>query len=420
MDADDIAALARAAGVSAAELRAALERSSGPVPTLIDFVDAIDADLNRPLAHRYPQGRRYLLDGIDAPGAAPGVPGLGSRPCTQFTLRVVQDHVAAVRRVVAGRRAAAPGPRVVTDPRGHGAGAEEQCVRAARIISRALVEAGWFVRDPLADLRNPRRRGPARDTALTDYELRDWARILLMTSDDLELDALLWCLLRVSALRPGTLLTVPLAALKVERPAVTSVVKGGILLESPVHRPLLELTLRVMSQRSPAEHASTLMTSLRGLPVTDRRYDTWSVHLKRHAPWATGHEIGPKFLRATAARAVTDAVGGNSLAGALFLGHVPHGDLGTIATYLHTHHTDDWTLKSGLVARVFGPLDQWPRLVEAEVLGRVLPGLRPAPILGRPAGREGDGVSPIWTGRPRAEGHSHPRCDAPRRHWRNA
>jgi hypothetical protein len=421
MDADDLAALARAAGVSPVELRDALERGSGPVPTLTDFVHTIDADLNRPLAHRYPQGRRYLLEGIAGHGATPAVHGLGSRPCTQFTLRVVQDHIAAVRRVVAARKAASAGPHVITDPRGHGAGAEEQCVRAARIISLALVEAGWFARDPLAQLHTPRRRGPARDTALTDHELRDWARILLMTSDDPELDALLWCLLRVTALRPRLLLEVPLAALKVDRPGLTGLLKGGGLIECPVHRPLLEAVLRVMSSRSAPADVASLMTTTRGHPVTRRRYNTWSVHLKQHAPWASGHEIGPRFLRATAARAVTAAGGANSVAGALYLGHEPHGDLGTIAAYLHTPHIDDWSLKSELAARVFGPLDRWPILVEAEELGLVLPRLRPPSVQGQPAlGERAGRPRPDRAGDPAAVSHPHSRCAAPRRHWRSA
>jgi integrase len=191
-------------------------------------------------------------------------------------------------------------------------------------------------------------------------------------SDDPVLDALLWVIARVAALRLVEALGLSEAGTKPQRPSVTVAGKGSQIREMPVHFPVLQLALELSAQR-PGRHLNRLFRTRRGHPVAVGRVEDWSTHLHQECSWAAGHEARLHVLRHTTAQAIEARGGARSDGAALYLGHKLQVSLGTIATYLGLTEHKLWTLRTALAVNTFGPLEDWPRLPENDVLAEVLP-----------------------------------------------
>ncbi len=364
--------LARLQGLTPPDLHRAAELLALGTATLADVL----ADLER--AHAgpaisYPEAYRYLRNGRPGVGAAPAVSGFDERPYTDLTKPAVASGARGIQVIVAEGRRLDGRERAVADARAQGAAAAEHYIRTARAISRALVEAGWFATDPLAGLSPPRRPGGGREKSLTDQELCDYLTAVLTASSDPLRDALAWCLIRVGALRQIEARGVAVNTLSPDRPSVLVVGKRGRPREMPVARPLVEAILACSAERpgDPRRHA---LRGPRGGPLSGGRFDAWSDSLHAQIPWSRGHDIGVHALRHSTAREVARRCGENSVPAALFLGHRPEHDLATIAVYLHSDYSDEWSLRRLIAERTFGPLTAWPDLPENEVLRLFLPG----------------------------------------------
>jgi site-specific recombinase XerC len=340
-------------------------------PTLAAALVEIEKATGTTIADAYPQGRRYLLEGLVGPADTDPVIGFGDRSYFELVTANVQPQVDRLRAVVAAQlsarsRSDSQSP-VSADPRVHGHGAAEQYVMAARKVGQALVQAGRLAADPLVELAAPRRPGPTRDTAFSDDEAHAYCGIILRRSTDPERDALIWMMFRTAAPRESEVIGADVAAVKPERPSITLVGKRSKYREIPVSAPLLRATLALRATR-PARNPDALYVTADGRRISVKVFASWSRWLHEEAPWAAGHNIRVQYLRATTARLVDERGGAHSLGAALFLGHEVGNELGTIAHYLHSPHRQPWPLRRVIAETAFGPLDRWPDLPENDLL----------------------------------------------------
>lgn len=336
--------------------------------TLREVLADIEKHTGRPCAFRYPQGLRYLVDGYPAVDGRPGASGFGDRPFTELREAAVVAHVDDVRAFVAHRITHSGRDLAQPDPCGHGYGAAEQTVRAARWVSHTLVTEGWLRFDPLLDLSTPPRAGATRDQALTDQELRDFCSAVLRRSADKTLAALIWTTLRVSAIRRGEVLGLHVGAVQLAPCYFTVLGKRHRNRRVPMHRPVLEAALVRSNRVAQTDDASTPLWATPRGAASRTTFTRWSEHLKNTEAWARGHEIGPHMLRHTAARAVGNRYGHNSDVAALYLGERLETTMGAVAAYLHSPYVDDLSLRRAVTEEMFGPLDGWPRLPESPIL----------------------------------------------------
>jgi integrase len=373
-------AFLRSLGLTPAEVRGLADLLERGLPSLREALRQLVAAGHQPAAQAYPQGRRRVLDGDPElcgdrePGD--GLTAYGDLPYTDLTLPRVRKDVALLHRLVGEREVAEARrrgrPCDADAARLHGHGAAEQYVRAARAMDRALVTGGLRGSPQLSDLSDPDRPGPSREQALEDAELREYLQTVLWFSDDPVLDALLWIVARVAALRLDELIGLSDTGCKPVRPSVTIAGKGSTAREAPVHSPVLELAEQLSAAR-PGRGLNRLFRTRRGRSVAVGRFEDWSTWLHRECSWAAGHEIRLHTLRHTTAQAVEAYGGAHSDGAALYLGHKLETSLGTIATYLGLTEAKRWTLRRRLTINTFGPLEDWPRLPENDVLAEVLP-----------------------------------------------
>ncbi|MGY1608467.1 tyrosine-type recombinase/integrase [Geodermatophilus sp. SYSU D00700] len=378
--------LATSLGLTPEDLRQLAVLREAGLPTLRQALHQLEDRGFAPAAARYPDGRRRVLDGDAGLGGGTALTAYGDLPYTELTQARLEKDTAILHRLVGDHevaRAAARGrPLAVGDPRLAGHGAAEQYVRAARAIDRDLVRGNFRSGPQLDRLRAPDRPGPGREKALEDDELRQYLHVVLTASRDPELDALLWVVARVAALRLTELLVLSRTGTKLARPSVTVAGKGSRAREMPVHTPVLRAVLALSDARPggqrPSGHRSggerpgrsgdALFRTVAGVPVTTGRFEDWSARLHRACEWARGHEIRVHALRHSTAVAVAARGGAHSDGAALYLGHAPGTHLGTVAHYLGLDTPHLWLIRTTLAARTFGPLDRWPDLPENDVL----------------------------------------------------
>lgn len=347
--------------------RLALELDGDGPRSLREVLDDIETQTGRRPAAQYPQGLRYLVDGFPALDGRPGSPGFGDRPFTELREAAVQAHVDRVREFV-GYRITHSGRELADPDEGaHGYGAAEQTVRAARWVSHTLVKEGWLTADPLLDLPTPHRVGATRDQGLTDEELCDFCSAVLRRSRDMELTALVWPMVRVSAIRRKEALGLHCGKVQLEPGYFTVLGKGHRNRHVPMHRPVLAAALaRARRWVDSDDPGAPLWPTPRG-SFSRGSFTGWSSHLKDAESWARGHEIGPHMMRHTTARVINERYPHSDVA-ALYLGEKLETSLSTVAAYIHSPYVDDLALRRVVAEEVFGPLDSWPRLPESPVL----------------------------------------------------
>lgn len=367
--------LSRSLGLTPDDLAQLAQMSRHGVPTLRAALDQLQERGFALSALTYPQGLPRILDGDPELGDGTALTAYGDLPYTELTLPRVRKDAATVHRLVGERevaRAAARGrPLAAADPKLYGHGAAEQYVLAARAIDRDLVEGTFRTGPQLSRLRVPSRPGPGRDKALEDGELRDYLRLVLWSSRDPELDALLWVIDRVAALRLDELVRLTVTGTTPTRPSVSVSGKGAKRREMPVHAPVLRQALALSAAR-PGRGGDRLFRTRTGAPVTARRFEDWSSLLHDRLDWAKGFEVRLHPLRHTTGLAVAARGGAHSDGEALYLGHSPDARLGTVAKYLGLSVPRLWDIRRSLAENTFGPLDGWPDLPENDVLADFL------------------------------------------------
>lgn len=368
-------AFADTLGASPDQLRHAADLREDGLPTLREVITRTEADGARTIAGSYPQGRRRVMDGDPNLGDGHALTAYGDLPYTALTLLSTEADVATVHELVGAaqvQRAADRGhPWAADEPRLHGHSAAEQYVAALRAIDRSLVRAGYIGAPRLSELKAPHRPGPSREPSLEPQELRDYARAVLWSSNDPVLDALLWVVARVCALRLTELCTLTLTGTKVERMAITVEGKGRKPREMPVPRPILLLVLRLSAER-PGQSSNRLFRTRTGRPVTAGHFEEWSTRVHADCDWARGHPLRMHTLRHTTAQDVETRSGAHSDGTALYLGHNLKSSLGTVAGYLGLRDSRVWTLRCAIAERTFGPLTEWPALPENVILADFL------------------------------------------------
>ena len=379
MDLDRLVAaadLARSWQLTPDDLRRIADIRQHGLPTLRQALEELVRSGQRPAAQRYPQGRLRILNGDPELGSGTELTAYGDLPCSELTLRRLERDVEVLHGLVGqqevDRAADRHRPFAADDPKLHGHGAAEQYVRAARAIDRALVDGGWRARPMLEDLADPERPGPSREQALEDEELCEYLQVVLWSSDDPVLDAVMWVIDRVTAARLHELIGLSEVGAKPSRPSVTIAGKGSRTREMPVHAPVLRLGLELSAQR-PGRNLNRLFRTRAGRAVTVKHVEDWSEQLHRGCRWAAGHDMRLHVLRHTTAQDVEVRGGAHADGAALYLGHELKVSLGTIGTYLGLSERKLWALRKALTVNTFGPLEDWPQLPENDVLAEVLP-----------------------------------------------
>lgn len=346
-------------------------RLSSRALTLREILEALPG--SQRIRHSYPQGYRAFLDGRPASGTVAALEGFGDRRISALTLGAVragmqqyQDLVRSDMHAPGRKEMAGRGPR-------DGAGAAEQYCRAARGIDRLVFEHQLTNGLRLTALSPPQRPEPARSKALDDDELRAVAKVVLTTSEDPALDVLVWMFLRTLALRPAELCHLTFASVNLSRGAMTIVGKGGTVREMPAHLPVLRAAWQLMSERNPGGSGPFFRTADGRTIVTGRHFDTWATHIHAQLEWTGGLRIGVYPLRHTAGHLIDELTSSETLVG-LWLGH-KHPDRSRASTvYSHDDNPQaNWRDRRLLGAFLWGPLDQWPLLLEWDLLVPYLP-----------------------------------------------
>lgn len=359
--------LARSMGLTPRHLELAALQLADEQPTLREVLDRIGRPALDEIRRSYPQGLRRALLGEGA------VPGFAEQSLARFTALEARSRARALRAQAAVRvveDAARRGAPAAGGDRKAGYSAEESYIRALRAVGRLLVSAGYLAVNPMLEVPLPRRPGPSRSPDLTDGELRDYLRSVLLAGADPALDAACWLVLRLAAARMSEVLALRPVDVSPGRPSLVLDGKGNRLREMPVARPVLDL-LEHLDRARPEDPSGALLRTRRGAPVSVRRFELWSRALHAEHAWAQGHAIRDHALRHTTARALERATGADSMDVTLFLGHAPQRRHGVTGVYIAPDASTAWERRCAGALTLFGPLDRWPDLPENDVLAMV-------------------------------------------------
>lgn len=358
----------RASGYTPALLRAAALELEEEGLTLNEVLERIGLQQLDRIENNYKAGLHRVLTGDQ------DVEGFGREPLSAFTLAEARARAGRLQERLGARLVetrAAKGHVPAGGDRHAGAGAVEAYVRALKAVGKVLVEHDYRSHNPMEYLSAPPRAQSARDLALTDSEVCDYLRAVILGSTDPLLDAVLWLTFRLTAARFREVLALRAVDLHPARRSVTLDGKGKKRREMPLPEPVYAL-LGDLDRRRPGScgAARALLRDLDGRAAGKRRIEGWSKRLHREYQWARGSNLRVHTLRHTTARQVEAAVGLNSLDTVLFMGH-DRSRLGVTGTYVWSDAGDPLPRRERTFEAAFGPRSRWPELPENDVLASV-------------------------------------------------
>ena len=309
---------ARALGIDLDDLVAAATGDTRPI-TVAAWVDEIAPTFGSSTARTYRPYWRLL------------VATFGHRALAQLTtmdLAAVVD--AAAERAQAHR------------PDSTGRASRESCIAALRALYARAVDAGHLTTNPAAALRKPRRTN-SRRRALDDRELTDLADAIRATRRDPDLDLLLIRFHLETGARVQGALNLRRRDIDPARSTVWLREKHDTTREQPASPSLVALLLAHNSDRGGVRANDSVFRTMRGEPITSRRYDRLFARARDHLGWDDRTPVSAHVLRHTAVTRV-GRIAGYPVAQA-FAGHAPPTVTGR---YLHATLADVATAVAAL------------------------------------------------------------------------
>lgn len=364
--------LAMVAGIHPQELHRLADEISHPDRTLAEDVAYIE-NLGIPVARRYPQGRRRILEGDDGYHLVRALPAFGARSRYEFTVPAVQAAAEQVQHLVAARQLGRERQYATTHPQAHGRAAKAQYLCAAAEIGRALADNGLIGRNPMEGLRNPRpERLDPWPKALDDERVVGYADTVLTGRPDTALVWGLWVTLRCTGGRAAEILSADLDSIDVSTGMIALHRKGSRRTVMPITRPVAQLVHDLAASRpAPRGARQALFRRPNGRPVTVKEFEAWSDLLHDRHEWARGHAVRVHLLRHTLAQHLLNA-GATVAQVAAFLGHERTAVMGSTGIYLVSADGQDERLT--VARRFLAWPDQWPTwMPEWELLDLLRP-----------------------------------------------
>jgi site-specific recombinase XerC len=196
-------------------------------------------------------------------------------------------------------RAAATGRLLVSaDPDAHGHGAAENFVRAMRFTFKLAVDRRLISHSPATGVKVP-TRPPAPERPLTSDELQDFAVVACTTGNDPELDGDLFEFHRKTAARREGALNLRICDLDGRGGAVTLTEKLGRSRRLPLDADFIGRLIARAESRGATGPGDKVFRSIRGVPISRKRYEYLYNRLDAHTTWSGMLDVGIHWIRHT-------------------------------------------------------------------------------------------------------------------------
>lgn len=284
-------------GLSADDLRAALEFSKSTAPTLREYLPTVEAGATSGAARAYRSYWNRLAE------------HLGDKSLDEVTTSDIMAVAAWCQNHAIQRRSTRSGR-----------GAHENLIAAARYVWNRAVNDQLVSNNPASSARKQRRMTSHR-RGLTPAEVADLDRIARDTGDDPLLDTLLVRFHLETGARRGGALALRLHDLDPRRQTVLLREKGDTERQQPVTSELVEHLLAHAKERGAVIPVDRVFRYRDGHVLTPHRYSYLTDRWREHLPWAEQEGVSIHWLRHTAITD-TERIAGYAVA-AKFAGHSP-------------------------------------------------------------------------------------------------
>jgi integrase len=195
--------------------------------------------------------------------------------------------------------------------------------------------------------------------------------LILSHSNDRKLDAGIWLMSLVGALRLEEARGTTVDQVVLSEPALRGRGKGNKSYELFMHEPLLRWLLDLSASRPWHSPIAILLRTERGGKVPLRRFEDWSDLGHDRLDWMRGHNWRHHIIRHTAAQEADERVG-DPVAVTCYLRQSLKNQHGVTGVYLRHRIQDEAATRRRVVEAEFGPLTSWPVCPENRLLQGLL------------------------------------------------